>query len=393
MRIVAKRMKMLALGAVISVASFGSASAQDAQAALDRLKALMTEQGVTLDWANADITGSDATLSGVTVMAEGKAEPIGDIELTGISDIENGYQVGQISMPSYTATEAGGTLTLTDLVMDDVFLPDEGVDVSGLDIFFYERAALGSARLEMDGAEVFSLANLNVVVTPPEGDGELAFTGGAENFSTDLSASNDPKSQEVLSRLGYEQVTGSMAFAGSWAADAGRLKLSQYEFVVDDAGTLGLTFDISGYTPAFIKALREASERMAANPDGDQSAQGLAMLGLMQQLNLHELEINFEDASLTTKVLEFAAQDQGVSATDIANQTKAVLPLLLAQANAPQLSQMVTGALSTFLDDPQSLTIRAAPANPVPFAALLTAGMISPDALIQQLGLTVTAND
>lgn len=393
MQIFATKMKTLALAAAFAAATFSGALAQDVDAALARMKALMEDQGITLDWAGADISGSDATLTGVTVTSDGRAQPIGDIELTGITDVDDGYRVASIAMPTYTATEAGGTLTLTDLIMDEVFLPNEGVNVAGAEIFFYERAALGSARLETDGREVFSLENLNVEVTPPEGDGELAFRGGADSFTTDMTVTDDPQHTEVLSRLGYEQVSGSMAFAGSWAAGDGRLKLSQYDFIVDDAGTLGISFDVSGYTPAFIKALRETSERMAASSETEQSRQGLAMLGLMQQLNLHGLEISFDDSSLTTKVLEFAAEDQGVSATDVTNQTKAVLPFMMAGINAPQLSQMVTTALSQFLDNPQSLTIRAAPANPVPFSMLLAAGMASPDALVQQLNLTVTAND
>lgn len=393
MQIVATGMKTLALGCALAATTLTGAFAQDVDAALARMKALMAEQGVTLDWADAEISGANATLTGVTVTSEGTAEPIGDIEVTGIADAENGYRVGSIEMPTYTATEAGGTLTLTDLVMDEVFLPNEGVDVGGAEIFFYERAALGAATLETDGREIFSLTNLNVEIAPPEDDGELAFTGGADAFTADLSVSDDPKHTEVLTRLGYEQVSGSMAFAGSWAAGDGRLKLSQYDFVVDDAGTLGISFDVSGYTPEFIKALRETSERMAASSQAEQSRHGLAMLGLMQQLSLYGLEITYDDASLTTNVLEFAAEEQEISAADVVNQTKAVLPFMMAGINAPQLSQMVTAALSQFLDNPQSLTIRAAPAQPVPFSMLLAAGMASPDALVQQLNLSVTAND
>lgn len=393
MQIVGTGMKTLALGCALTATTLTGAFAQDVDAALARMKALMAEQGVTLDWADAEISGANATLTGVTVTSEGTAEPIGDIEVTGIADAENGYRVGSIEMPTYTATEAGGTLTLTDLVMDEVFLSNEGVDVGGAEIFFYERAALGAATLETDGREIFSLTNLNVEITPPADDGELAFTGGADAFTADLSVSDDPKHTEVLTRLGYEQVSGSMAFAGSWAAGDGRLKLSQYDFVVDDAGTLGISFDVSGYTPEFIKALRDTSERMAASSEAEQSRHGLAMLGLMQQLSLYGLEITYDDASLTTNVLEFAAEEQEISAADVANQTKAVLPFMMAGINAPQLSQMVTAALSQFLDNPQSLTIRAAPAQPVPFSMLLAAGMASPDALVQQLNLSVTAND
>ncbi|MGQ2906634.1 MAG: hypothetical protein ACT6QU_01640 [Aliihoeflea sp.] len=388
MQTVANRLKTLALGAAFAATTLSGAFAQDVDAALQRMKELMAEQGVQLDWTNAAISGSDVRLTGVTVTSDGESRPIGDIDVSGVSDADGGYQIGRIAMPTSTATEAGTTLTMTDLVMDEVFLPNEGAEN-----FLYERAALGSLRLEAEGREIFALANLNVEITPPEGDGELAFTGGAERFSTDLTVTDDASQRQVLSRLGYEQVTGSMDFAGSWATSDGRLKVSQYDLVVDDAGTLGITFDVSGYTPAFAKALRETSQRMSASSEAEQSRQGLAMLGLMQQLNLHGLEISYDDSSLTPKVLEFAAEDQGVSAADVANQTKAVLPFMMAGINAPQLSQMVTAALSQFLDNPQSLTIRAAPAQPVPFSMLLAAGMASPDALVQQLNLSVTAND
>lgn len=393
MQLIANRTKILALGVALSAFSFSGAWAQDAEAALDRFKTLMSEQGVEIAWANADISGDDATLTGVTVSAEGGSQPIGDIIFTDISQVDDGYRVERISMPSYEATESGGTVTLTDVVMDAVFLPNEGVEVAGAELFFYERAVLGEARFEMDGREVFSLVNLRAEITPPEGDGEMAFTGGAERFSADLTAADNPEQQAVIERLGYEQISGSMDFAGSWAAGDGRLKLSQYDFIIEDAGTLGITVDISGYTPAFIKALRETTERMAANPEGDQSAQGLALLGLMQQINIHGMEIRFDDASLTNRVIDYAAEDQGATRADVVNQTKAVFPLILAQLNAPQLMQMASGAVSAFLDDPQSLTIRAAPSTPIPFAMVLAAGAASPDLLVQQLGLTVTAND
>ncbi|MCO6392717.1 hypothetical protein GTW25_16955 [Aliihoeflea aestuarii] len=393
MQLVANQLKTLALGVTLSASAFSGAWAQDADAALERFRALMSEQGIEMAWANADISGDDATITGVTVNAEGGPQPIGDITFTDISQVDDGYRVERISMPSYEATESGGTVTLTDVVMDAVFLPDEGVEVAGAEVFFYEYASLGAARFEMEGREVFSLTNLNARITPPEGDGELAFTGGAERFTADLTAADNPEQQAVIERLGYEQISGQMDFAGSWAAGDGRLKLSQYDFIIEDAGTLGITVDISGYTPAFIKALRETTERMAANPEGDQSAQGLALLGLMQQINIHGMEIRFDDASLTNRVIDYAAEDQGATRADVVNQTKAVFPLILAQLNAPQLMQMATGAVSAFLDDPQSLTIRAAPATPVPFAMVLAAGAASPDLLVQQLGLTVTAND
>ena len=50
-----------------------------------------------------------------------------------------------------------------------------------------------------------------------------------------------------------------------------------------------------------------------------------------------------------------------MSAKDIANQAKAIVPFLMAQLNNPELTTEVTAAVGKFLDDPKSLEIAAEP--------------------------------
>jgi hypothetical protein len=133
---------------------------------------------------------------------------------------------------------------------------------------------------------------------------------------------------------------------------------------------------------------------MAEKPEGaDSSAEGMAMLGLLQQLTFNGASIRFDDDSLTNKVLEYVGKQQGMSAKDIANQAKAIVPFGMAQLNNPELTAQVTAAVSKFLDDPKSLEIAAEPASPVPFALLMANGMSNPLELPKTLGLTVTANE
>lgn len=388
MRINSGRAGMVLVAGLLAA---GPAAAQDVEGALQRMQELLGEQGVSLDWENAEIEDDDATLTGVTATSEGEAAPIGDIEITDVAETENAFTIGEIAMPSYTAEEAGATLTVENLVLSDVSLPRETAEPQASELFLYERASLERLVVERDGAELFTLDNMTVEVSPPEDGAPLVFSGGAESFTADLAATDDEKAREVLTRLGYETVSGTMSVEGSWAPDSGRLTLGSLDFVVEDAGTLTLGFTINGYTPEFAEALRQISDEMASG--SDQSSQGLAILGLMQQLELEGLEISFEDNSLTERVLAYAAEDQGTTPEAVADQTKAVLPFLMAQADAPELTQMVSEAASEFLDDPQSLTIEAAPAEPVPFATLLATGMTSLDALAERIGLTVTANE
>ena len=117
------------------------------------------------------------------------------------------------------------------------------------------------------------------------------------------------------------------------------------------------------------------------------------MMGLAQQLTLHSAQIRFDDDTLTEKVLEFAARQQGARSKDVANQAKAMVPFMTMQLGNAELTAMATTAVSAFLDNPESLMIAAQPAAPVPFALIMAGAMTAPQALPQQLGVTIKANE
>jgi hypothetical protein len=185
-----------------------------------------------------------------------------------------------------------------------------------------------------------------------------------------------------------------MEMAGSWSPTDGRTALDTFDITIADAGTIGLAFEVSGYTPAFMKALQDMQRQSAAQPGGQMdAAQSMAMLGLMQQLTFIRAEISFDNDQLTERALDFMADQQSVERGDVAGQAKAMLPFVLMQLNDPAFTASVSSAVSAYLDDPQNLTIRAAPAAPVPMALLAAGAMSAPQALIQQLNVTVTANE
>jgi len=170
------------------------------------------------------------------------------------------------------------------------------------------------------------------------------------------------------------------------------MTISKYDIVVDKAGALGITGEVSGYTPDFIKTLQDMQNKMESATPEQKQAQGLAMLGLMQQLNLHGLSLRFDDASLTNKVLALVAKQQGVQPGDVANQAKAIVPLLAAQYLGSDLTQSLSKAVASYIDNPKNIEIRAAPPEPMPFAVLMGTAMGSPETLAKQVGLEVVAN-
>jgi hypothetical protein len=393
MTAITRQCRLLAASTLLAAIPLGAAWGQTVDAAVERLKALVEEQGAAIKWQSVDVDGSDAVLVGVEIGTSESMVPIGDVALNGISEDDKGYRIESVTLDRYEMSDDTGNVLVDGVSLAGVVLPSESEIGNYGGFLFYETAEVDSVVVTVGDVDVFTLTNLSAEVNEPDGGTPMEFTGAAENFTVDLSIVEDPAQKAVIEALGYEQVEGSLDMAGSWNPTDGRIALTQYDLSVANAGTLGLSFDLGGYTPDFIASLRELQEQMSDNPDADDSAQGMAMLGLMQQLTFHGAEISFADDSLTGKVLDYIAQRQGMDASDVANQAKAILPFAMAQLNNPELTQMVTQAVGAFLDNPQNLTIAAEPAEPVPFALIMAGAMSAPQELTKTLGVTVTANE
>lgn len=388
----------LALSGMVAFPAVSPAFAQDLDAVLARFKAVMAEQGTTLDWqdvGNYTNTNGDeiTTLDGVTMTVNDAPVDVGTVELGDIGETDAGYTISSVKLPSYYFNEDSFSVSANDIALEGVILSKEGTQNVYGSALYYERANLGEARMQVGGEDVFTLTDFHVTLSPPEEGQPMTFDGAAEAFTVALGKLEDPTTRAAATAMGYENLEGYLEMKGNWDPASGQLSVGKFDITGVDAGTFGLSLNIGGYTPEFVKALQQMQEQMAANPNDDNSAQGLAMLGLLQQLTLNSARIQFSDDSLTGKVLEFVAQQQGTQPANIANQAKAVVPFMLMQLNNPELMQMATAAVGSFLDNPQNISISAEPPAPVPFALIMAGAMSAPQSLPQQLGVKVTANE
>lgn len=390
-------LRKLVLSAIILVAPAASAYAVDTAAFGERLKGVLSAQGVNIEWGKLTENGTQVVLEGVKLGMGDKAEKadIGNVTLDNITEANGGYKIGTLSLPDYSKTEEGMTVDAAGISITGLALPAENATDPLASIMLYEKADLVTLSVKKGDKPVFSLDKLHVELTPYADGKPMEFTGAAEKFSADLSQADDPQSKAVIEALGYQQINGYFEMAGSWQPTDGRIGLSQYDISVENAGTLGMTFDLGGYTPGFVKSIQDMQKQMAAAPAGsDNSAQGLAILGLMQQLTFNSASIRWDDNSLTKKVLDFIATSQNQKPEDIANQAKAIVPFLMAQLNNAELTQQVTEAVTKYLDEPKSIEISAEPDAGVPFAVIMAGAMSgAPQDLAKTLAVSVNANE
>lgn len=389
--------KPLALAALLMLGTAPGAFAAADDAMLARLKSFAAEQGATIEWNSVNEFTNDkdedvTSLTDVKISSEGKTTPVSQIDLVDVEEEDGGWRIGSLRVPSISVTDQDSEVWLYDMSVDGLLLPPEGAQDDSA-VPSYTGAGVREIDVRVKDNDVFKLSDFHMEVTPPEDGGPMEFSGAAESFHVDLAGVEDEKAQAALDKMGYKALDGYLEIEGSWNPSDGHLSLAKYDISVKDAGTLGISLELGGYTRELLASLKKLQAQAAANKGGDNSAQGIAMLGLLQQMTFESARIEFTDDSLTSRALDLVASQQGAKPADVANQAKALVPFAMMQLNNPALTQMVTQAVSNFLDNPQNFAILAQPPSPIPFALIAAGAMSAPQGLPQQLGVKVVANE
>lgn len=385
------------LSGVVLAGLAGPALALDAETFVDTLNAALAASGGKIGYSTATVNGTTVTLNDVSLEMVGEDENIdaGDFVFEGVEETsDGGYAVESLNIEDIDVSEDDVRVTMRGIVVEGIDIPPEDA-AEDAEFLLYERAATGPIAVTADGRTVFSAAGVESVVAPLRNDAGYGTEFLLSDMSIDLGGIEDAKTRDALMTMGYETLTGEVSFEAYWERDTGELEIAEYAIVLDDVGVLMLSLELAGYTPQFIQSLQDMQEQaMAADDDVQaQQAMGLSMLGMMQQLVFNSAAVRFEDDSVTAKALDYVGSEQGVSGEQMAQALKGMLPLALAQLGNPALQKEITAAVSTFLDDPQSLTIAAVPDEPVPFAAIMGAAMGNPQSLPDVLSVGITAND
>lgn len=363
----------------------------DAQKVVDAVIAQFAGQGMTLAVASSELDGENVVAKGVTVTPAGAATPfaVGDVVLENVTEDGAGYVVGTISAPAISKEEGGTKVDFEGASLNNVHIAGAGETDPVKQMFLYDTAEIGAVKVTTGGAEVFSMEGGKASMSPYVAGEPITFDMSLDGLYGDLTKIPDPKSQEAMAAMGYSEVNGTITAKGTWNPTDGHLAITEGSYDFKDVGKLNMVADISGYTPAFVKAVQDMNKNSAGQ---DEAAKGMAMLGLMQQLTFNSMSIRFDDASLTNRIIDYAAKQAGQPREQIINQSKAIIPFAVAQLNDPDFAAKVTAAASAYMDAPKSIEISSKPAAPIPFALLVATGSANPADLIKQMAVTVTAN-
>ncbi|WP_152045602.1 hypothetical protein [Aureimonas psammosilenae] len=386
------RTRGILAGLALVLAGSGSAMAADAQAFGNRVKEVTAETSFPLNFASAESSGDNVVLKGVTAGTGDGAAKLGDVTFETVtgSDAE-GWKVARIPFADINTTENGRQIVANGMAVEGLQIAGKTgpSKLPGEAPYYFDSAAVNGLKVSEGGKDALTLGATSLT-NAVDTDGKIATEATLGDFT--IALPQDDEAAKTLRDIGYESFTGTGSMEMNWDPKTGALAVEPLQFTVENVGAVDLAYSIGGYTPAFARSLATIQKQMAADPQAAQSS-GMAIIGLMSQLNIGNLQLSFTDASLTGKLLDYYAKKNNQSRDQLISALSQLVPQSLASLNNPAFQAQVTSAVDAFLKDPQSLTVSIDPAQAIPATQILGAVMGAPQTLPNVLQLRVTAND
>ena len=349
-------------------------------------------------------TGSDGSvvIDGLSANMQAPGEDQGkmafnvaQVKLSGITDKGNGLFEVAAAEYNDTTIEVGSregafTIKVPKSSAEYWYVKALGDNPTPNDIV---RASMNVAKKMSAGQMTLAAGGLNFTADGYEmtWDGDPATGAGKSDFKISNIAVPEEAvaaldSSGTLKQLGYS--TLSFDIGGNGTMDIGSDKMG-FDFDIayagKDMGTLKIGAGAGEIPLALVGQLQKLKDEAQPDPN--------AFMPLVQGIQVSRVTVRFEDKSITKKVLPLLAAMQGMDEATMVANAGAMLQLGLAELKNPGFTQKAVEAVNAYLKDPRSLTILAKPAQPITVQQIMGLDPNNPGAAIDQLGVSISAND
>lgn len=191
----------------------------------------------------------------------------------------------------------------------------------------------------------------------------------------------------MLKQLGYTSLSFDISGGGKTEMTGETVKYD-VNFGIAGRDMAALKFNVNaGDIPLAVFAELQKAQAAGKEPDF------AALMPQLQNITLAGMSFHFEDASLTSRLLPMLAAMQGMDEKTLIASAGPMLQLGLMQLQNEAFAKQASEAVNSFLNDPKSITITAAPAAPVKVSDIMAMNPNAPGEAITKLGVSVTAND
>lgn len=398
---------LLAVGCVAIFAM--PALAIDETDFLAKLNAALKQQNIELLPDTITSSSESVLLSNAKIrIANDQTIALGSVELDNIKAVDDGYLIGKITTESIEIVTdiKDSKIVVEPVSIENYHLRGNNDSTSISTTSYAELLSLNGFSLLAGNETIFNSGFISVTTTVDAQTDRITNEGSARDLVVNLKAAVDnAESLAKLEKLELATLNGQLDFSASTILGTGEVTLDRMKLDVADIGSIDFNFGINGYTPQFAKRLRELSANAPKFSDGEEnlspeeqaekdkkhSAYAMGTLALFSQLSVKNAGLSFDNSGLVELVLNNAALDNNMEPDDIRNALKLSIPVYLSGAGLGPYTQRITGALTSFLDDPKNLTVEVAPNDPLPVVSFV--GIVTDlPAFLDVAKLSVSAN-
>lgn len=382
--------------ALALIAAVGLTTAARAAEEPPVVRALLDSTAITAadrpTYASLDVAADGTiTLTDFVTTFEADSDPdmamsyeVGTLVLSGVSEVAAGlFEVETAEWSAIEVTVAGESAAAIPLITAaSLYIQQPGREPSAVDRL---RASSVLAREFAVPEAMVLVGDETVVLEDLRGtwDGDPMTGSGTSNFSArriHVPAGVFEEGDNPLAMAGYEELELSVSGTTTTAYTVEAVGFDLAMTINGrDVGSLIIELGADGIPLALFSAVDTETD-----PD--------ALMPFADTVSLKRARIRFEDDSLTGRILSLLAEAEGTDVASFVADGTEGLDMMLAEFLEPDLARQVSGALTTFLNDPRSLTFALSPTQPVNFAQVM-AGLENPVGLIDLLRPSITAND
>ncbi len=193
----------------------------------------------------------------------------------------------------------------------------------------------------------------------------------------------DEQGAQNFKELGYESLTLDANLAYKFDEPSKTLDISQLVIDVADAGEFRFALQMSGVSPADLKAAT------GEGADKDKKNGNDAIMGILARLNIVGAEIRYKDKSLVQRAIRMDAKKKNITE----QQAKAAILADLAkerqEAKDDVTREFIDSAVK-FINNPGEIRLAAKPSAPANIMGAVMLAMSNPAQLKQMLGLILS---
>ena len=240
-----------------------------------------------------------------------------------------------------------------------------------------ERLALSDLKMNMGGQGLF----LDKLVLESRDYFMSLPTQGIQEISglkIPLLLIEDETTSRAARLMGLKSLEISARSSYSWDLGSGKMVFEVFEFQLKDLASLRLSLSFVGLSTGFVMALH-----------GDEAA---LSDGSLNAVRFQDAALTYRDSSLLPRAFEAASQTLGQPEIKLRDEVLAEIRPYFGILRDPELIAKAFSATTTFLEDPQSLSVKLAPDDPIPYGLAQRLLASDPSELAKALNITIEAN-